>query len=92
VGPDGEYVRFLRATLDLVDVSEQLPRRVRRRMEIALLQAWESDGQARMALIDGRPERLARAAARVRSARGSLAEAGSDVTADAARRRLIALV
>jgi hypothetical protein len=92
VGPDGEYTRFLAALVDLADTSGKLPRRVRSRLEVALLAACESDSQARAALLGGGPERLESAAARLRSARRELVEAERAVAADASRRRRIAVV
>jgi len=92
VGPDGEYARFLAALVDLADASGDLPGRVRRRLELALLAACESDSRARAALVDGAPDRLEQAAARLGSARSELVAAERDVAADATRRRLLVAV
>jgi hypothetical protein len=79
---DGDYLRFVEATLGLADAAAGLPRRARLGMAVALLTVFESDRVARCALVTAEPQRMRRAAAGLQQAREVLAEADTD-----ARRR-----
>ena len=85
---DGEYVRFVEATLGLADAATRLPRRARFGMAMSILRVSESEQIARSAIVDGSPRRLELAASGVRSARTLLA----DAAVDARRRRSLRLV
>lgn len=85
---DGDYARFVEATLGLADIAAGLPRRARFGVEMSLLRVCESEQAARAALADGSPQRLELAASGVRGAQSMLAEAAVDVR----RRRSLRLV
>jgi hypothetical protein len=89
---DGEYGRFLEATLDLADASAALPRRGRFELTVALLRACESDRIARTALLEPEIQGLQRAVVSLGRARAALADASQEAAIDAARRRSLALV
>jgi len=89
---DGDYARFLEATLRLIDASAGLTRRARVEMEVAILRVCESDRVARAALLGGEPQRLALAAGNIRRAREELIDASVDAAAEGRRKRTILLV
>ncbi len=75
---DGDYARFVEATLDLADVVVELPRPARFGMALTILQVCESEQLACAALFDRSTQRLELAASRVRTAREMLADAAVD--------------
>jgi len=84
---DGDYARFLEATIGLAAEASGLPRRARFGVEMTILRVCESEQLARAALVDRSPRRLELAASGVRSARAMLA----DAAVDARRRRSLRL-
>ncbi len=90
--PDGDYARFLEATLDLVDASEALPPRARFELDLAIVRVCESDRAARAALLTGEPRRLEQAATGLRLARARLADASREAAFEVRRRRTLLLV
>jgi hypothetical protein len=89
---DGEYARFVEATVRLADEAVDMPRRARFSLTVALFGVWESERNARTALATQSGPRLAQAASAVRTARATLATAADDTAAELRRRRLISLV
>jgi hypothetical protein len=93
---DGDYTRFLEATLGLVDAATAcapgLSTRCRIGMGAAILRLYEADRSARTALVEPEPRRLERAAMDLCEARATLADASREATIDTARRRSLALV
>jgi hypothetical protein len=89
---EGEYARFLEATLDLAQASTSLPRRAKFGMAVAILRVCESDREARTAYLGGDERRMAQAAIGLRTARASLAAAACETTMDLRRRRSLSLV
>jgi hypothetical protein len=76
---DGDYVRFVEATLGLADAAAGLSPRERIGMAVALLAVCDSDRAARTALTSAEPQRLRRAVAALTQARELLADARMDV-------------
>lgn len=76
---DGEYARFVEATLGLASEAEGLPRRARFGVEMTIVRVWESEQIARTALAERIPQRLGPAASEVQNARMMLADAAVDV-------------
>jgi len=73
---DGDYLRFVEATLGLADAAAGLPRRARVGVVVALLTVCDSDRSARTALGSAEPQRLRQAIAGLTQAREVLADAG----------------
>ena len=72
---DGDYARFVEATLDLAEVAVELPRPARFGVAMTILRVCESEQLACTALVVGSTRRLELAASRVRTARELLADA-----------------
>jgi hypothetical protein len=85
---DGEYARFVEATIGLAAAAEGLPRRDRVGVEMAILRMWESERVGRAALASGNTRHLELASSSVHGARAMLADAASDIR----RRRRLSLV
>lgn len=82
---EGDYARFVEATLSLADAAAELPRRSRLDVAMTILRVCESEQLARAALFDRSTQRLEVATSRVQTARERLA----DLAVDARRRRLL---